>query len=217
MGAQECRPTGAAGLLGVGLEALPEGDGFVGVVASAGHVDEADVIGFGFLRAAVGQFKADFGSDAIGDLGDALPSGIGGGDGGAEDLAAGLHEHGLAYAFAAVTCGGVSHFVADDSGKANFGFGNGEDAGVDADLAAGEAEGVGFLAFEDDKFPVGIGHVRGGDAGDLIAHALDHGVQGGVLVDGGFFLQLFETGEAEFHFLAGGDQCELVSTGDRDC
>ena len=49
---------------------------------------------------------------------------------------------------------------------------DGQDAGVDAHLAAGQAEGVGLLAVEHDEFPLRAGQVR--HRRDALAHALHH-------------------------------------------
>ena len=49
-----------------------------------------------------------------------------------------------------------------------------QDAGEDADLAAGQTEGVGLLAFEDQKSPAVIGAL--GRVGDPPAHVRHQGV-----------------------------------------
>ena len=68
----------------------------------------------------------------------------------------------------------VADLVADDGGQFIHIGGDGEHALVDADLVAGQGEGVGFLAREHDRFPVRRVLADGGqDVGaDLLQGAL---------------------------------------------
>jgi len=160
---------------------------------------------------AVGQKDADLAGDAIG-LGDeglgrgALARGERAGRAAAE-----LGDHLLAHAFGAVMGAGVGYFVGDDGGQARFVFGDGKDAGVNADLAAGEAPGVGFGAFEEDEFPLGVGEQ--GDGGNALADTLDHSAGLGIGAGGGFLPGLLEGGDAELRFLVGRDDIELAAAG----
>ena len=70
---------------------------------------------------------------------------------------------------------GVGHFVGDHRGQPGLVLGIFQEAGEDADLAPGETEGVGFLAFEDQKLPMVIGALGG--VGDPPAHRGHQGVQ----------------------------------------
>ena len=160
----------AAGVVGVGghelghpdallvfsHHALPELQGLGRVVPRLGHEDEADVVRLGLLGPAVGEENAQLGAQAV-----ALHDGRAGGrahpaQGQPQPQAPGLGQRGLAQALPGMAGQGVGHFVRDHRGHAGFVLGILQDAGEDADLAPGQAEGVGLLTFEDQKLPAVI-------------------------------------------------------------
>src|SRR5438128_4584298 len=60
VGAQKAQAVAAAMLPVVFGETLPEPDGGFRLVSGAGHVNQAEMVRFGFLQTAVRQFAADF-------------------------------------------------------------------------------------------------------------------------------------------------------------
>ena len=112
-----------------------------------------------------------------------------------------------------MTCQGVGHLVSDDCGQTGFIPGDGQDARVDPDLAARQAEGIGLRAVEKHEFPLCIGQV--GHGGDPATHLFEQRLLGGVLADGCFFLERVEGAEPQGDFLAGPGDHELLSPGHR--
>ena len=210
MGAEEPGGGSTAGPVVVG-EALPEVDGLAGVVAGLGHVDEADMVGFEFLFPAVGEGDTKGGAEAIGGHDEGANGGIllagGDGDGASSDL-----EHdGLTHTFRAVAGDRVGDFVADHGGESGFIQGDGKDAGMDANLSAGEAKGIGFIVVENDELPLGAGEV--GDGSDSFTDLPDHGVDFGIVVDGAGLFDFLKGGLAEAHFLTFGEEDHLAPAG----
>ncbi len=105
---------------------------------------------------------------------------------------------------------GVGRFVAHDGGEASVGFSDGEDAGVDADFAAGEAEGVDVFAFEDGERPV-VFFIGG--LGDEFANADDLGRQRAVLGNRFLAAHVLIGGFAHLVHVAFGDGDKLFAAG----
>src|SRR5262249_30189112 len=120
------------------LHALPERHGDARVVARLGHEDEADLVRLGLLRAAEREDEAEIRAGAEERADRAAADGADEADARVDDLRA-------AQALARVAQQRVRDLVAEDDREAGFVARDGKDAGVDADLAAGEAEGVHLL------------------------------------------------------------------------
>ena len=106
---------------------------------------------------------------------------------------------------------GVGHFVGDHRGHAGFVPGILQDAGEDADLAPGQTEGVGLLAFEDIKLPAVIGAL--GRVGDPPPYRRHQGVRLRVLGDLILAFDLLEGLEAHPGLAAFGTEQELAPPG----
>ena len=124
-----------------------------------------------------------------------------------------LYTFGHAHAFSAVTGHGVGYLVSDDRGQTALILGDSQNACVDADFAAWQAEGIGLWTVEENEFPLCIGQV--GHGGNPSPHLFEQSLLGGILADGCLFLEGFEGAEAEGHLLAGPGHHELFSTGHR--
>ena len=105
----------------------------------------------------------------------------------------------------------MGEFVADDGGELGIGAGDFEDAGVDADFAAGEGEGVGGVVFEEDELPVGV--LDGDVAFEAAGDAVEGGGLGGVMGDAFAGLHALELGEAHFVEFGVGDEVERAAAG----
>src|SRR5262249_13797190 len=150
---------------------LPERERLVRVVARPGHVDEPDVVGFGFLRAAERKRRA--GAHERLDA-DELSGGEG--DAAGEDRG---RDGGQVLALdplGDVLRGRVRDLVAEDGRKAGVVLRDWQDAGVDDDLAAGQAVGVGDVLAEERHLPDEVGLVAPGDGLDALRDPLDAGV-----------------------------------------
>lgn len=208
VGAEELGEFGAAFLLLVGGEALPEFHGFAGVVSGAGHVEGTEAIGFEFL--AAGEFEhGEAGGGPGADRGEVPGIGVFEGLIDAERDEGGADA--LGDAFAAVAGDHVPDFVSDDRGQAGVVLGDLEHAGIDADFATGESEGVGAFVFEDDELPLGVLH--GDDRDEASGDALELGVVGSVLRNFGLAFDLLELREAHARFGTCGDGVELFAAG----
>ena len=73
VGSEEAGCAGPALLFIEVRKTFPEGDGFFGLVTGAGHVDDADVVGFGFLRTAVRKFASHLGHHPVSQGASLLP------------------------------------------------------------------------------------------------------------------------------------------------
>ena len=207
MGAEEFG--GAVGCGGGGGEVLPEFDAFSGVVTGAGHVEGAEFVGFEFLAAGEAEHAEagdGTGSGGGGDTGDVV---IAEEEADASDDGGG--DHADAHFLAAVTGDDVGEFVADDGCELGVGAGDLEDAGVDADFAAGEGEGVGGFVFEEDELPVGV--LDGDVAFEALGDAVEGGGLGGVMGDAFAGLHALELGEAHFIEFGVGDEVEGAAAG----
>jgi hypothetical protein len=159
---------GAAGGFG---HTLPEAWGLGGIETGAGDVDEAHIVGFGFVVAGEGEHETVLGADAEGAEDGAALAVVHIGDGDAGGESADLEELLAGDAFGAMTGDGVGDFVAHDDGEAIGVFGDGEDAGVDGGLAAGEAEGVDLRGVDEVVLPFESGVL--GDGGEAAADLFD--------------------------------------------
>ena len=106
---------------------------------------------------------------------------------------------------------GVGHLVSDDRGQTGLISGDSQDARVDPDFTAWQAEGIGLWTIEENEFPLCIGQV--GHGGNPSTHLFEQSLLGGILADGCLFLEGFEGAEAEGHLLAGPGHHELLSPG----
>src|SRR6266850_6775829 len=135
------------------------------MIPSLRHVDEAEMVRFGLLRAAVRQENAYRRAGAkcrrcqlharrvllrVADL---------------ERGEASLHRELLAHPFAAVTRDRVRDLVTDDRREPRVVTRDRQDAAVDHDLAAREAKRIDLLVLEDLELPLVVGASgRGGDS-----------------------------------------------------
>jgi hypothetical protein len=97
----------------------------------------------------------------------------------------------------------------DHSSQSGFVLGDRKNPRVNAHFPAGKTEGIGLVAFEHHELPLCMGHIFACDGGDALAHPLNHRVHLWIPTDRRFLLQLFEGGEAQFRFLAGGHNVQL--------
>ena len=125
--------------------------------------------------------------------------------------APGLGQHGLAQALPGMAGQGVGHFMGDHRGHPGLVLGILQDAGEDADLAPGQTEGVGLLAFEDQKLPAVIGAL--GRVGDTPAHLRHQGVRLRVSGELVLTLDLLEGLVAHLGLAAFGAEQELAPSG----
>ena len=70
----------------------------------------------------------------------------------------------------------MANFVPNHGGQTCIVAGEGQDSGVHTDFAARQTKGIGLFAFENHKFPLGVGQVLAGDCGDAFADSLDHSI-----------------------------------------
>src|SRR2546430_9823516 len=119
------------------------------VVARSRHEQQADVIGLGLLRPAVGEQHADLGAEPVGgeDGLRARPAT----EQCAEDRPPRLRGHRLAHSLGAVSRDRVRDLVAEDHGQAVGVDGDGKDARVHGHLSARERKGVLLLRIVDDR------------------------------------------------------------------
>ena len=189
-----------------GIEVLPDLDRGPGVVAGLGHVDQADLVGFGFLGSGIGQDDPEGGR-----LGRELrPLDPGRG---ADGLGAGLYQHLLADPLGAVFGQHVGDFMRHNGGQLMLGLDHLEQAGVHADLASGQGEGIGIGVLEEDELP---GKPRlAAHVGDTSAGPLHRLAEPGIAGDAGLGLDLLIGVDAHLVGLAVGQEDELLAAGHR--
>ena len=100
MGAEKFRGAATALLAIVLPEALPEGDGGLGIVAGASHVNQPDAVRLGFLRPAVRQLPAHLGPESVSRQHQHAGARIGVGESRAQQAASGLQQQPFATACA---------------------------------------------------------------------------------------------------------------------
>src|SRR5215475_6626780 len=93
--------TASALLFVVFAEPLPKDDCLRGIVTGSSHIDQADVVGFGFLSAAVGEFAAILRQTAV-SRHENVVTALASGDSGAGVFADLLQCLGFAHAFGAM-------------------------------------------------------------------------------------------------------------------
>ena len=172
------------------------------------------MIRLGFLLAAVRRQHKILRTDTVGAVQQCLPARVGARGRHAEKFPAKLRHHAFTHTFRAVLGHRVRNFVADNCGQPGLVLRDRQNAGINADLAAGQAERVRLLALEHDEFPLRVRHVLAGDGGDTVAYLLHQRVRGGVLADGCGFFQRFKAGKAKRHLLVGGNEINLRTAGD---
>ncbi len=156
------------------------------------------MIGFRFVRAAVGQFSAELGDAAHG------------GHRGlriffihrrASRLLGSLHSGRDAHAFRAVVLRSVRDLMANHRGQAGLVLRNGKQAGINADFSTRQTKRIRLRAFEDHEFPFRIRHPAFGLFGDASTHFGDKRIGFGVPADRKILFHLLERGEAKLCFL----------------
>src|SRR5690349_12406027 len=118
MSTQKANRAGAALLLAVFRKALPKSNGFAWVVASAGHINQPNVVRFGFLLAIVGQFDAYLRAQTVSSHCDTLIFRVGARECSAQRLANALRYLRLAHAGGAVMRDGVTGFMTQNRREA---------------------------------------------------------------------------------------------------
>src|SRR5437899_1520276 len=203
MVAEDDRHSGrrAAGLFCIRGEPLPKTQSLLRIVSGARHKCEAYAIRFGFLGSAVRKFTTNLRCQSVSCCGCSLSGLTGGAQRTAENLATSLHQHGFAHTLAAVMKNGVRDFVTEDSCQAGFVLCDRKNTTIDADLPAWETECIGFLAIENDKFPLSIGQVLARDGREPFANFLHQSVGGRVSANRRLLFHLIERGQAKLHFL----------------
>lgn len=201
MGREELDPRPAADR----GEILPQPDRFARVVAGARHVEQADLVGLGFLLARERQGDEQRGADARGH-GHPLVA-----ERGAEPGHPEADQQFPRHPLDAVACDRVRDLVPEHRGELSVVLRDPEQARVHPDLAAGEREGVRILVLEDDELPVPVGMRR--DGGDAAADFAHPSVQFGIPRYLSLGEDLAPGGEAELEVPALGQDQELRTAG----
>ena len=105
--------------------------------------------------------------------------------------------------------------MSEDGRQSSFVPSNRQNAGVSADLAAGQTKSVGFLALEDDKFPLGVRQRR--DPGNALADALDQGIGGRIRADRHLHFHFIKARQAKLHLLCRRNEIDLSAPRLRHC
>src|SRR3954471_14527020 len=215
MSAEEPDSVSAALLLVVSRESLPEVHSFLGVVSSLGHINETNVIRFGFLFAAVGKRAPELSTQSKSRSGEALHAGIRSGES-AHDRAAGLEDHLFTHPLSTVMSGGVSDLMAEHRCQAGFIFGNRQNAFVNSDFSSWQTKRIRFRTIKDYEFPLRIRQVLGSHGSQPLANPLDHGIGSSIVADWCFLFHLIKARQPQLRLLTGGNKAELFPSCYRD-
>ncbi len=190
---------------------LPESNGGAWIVTGIGGVTESHFVGFGFVFARVGQHDGELRTGVVGLCVNRLILAVfrAEGEGGGTELG----DHLLGHAFASVAAGNVCDFVAHHDGDFVVAGGQFDQAGVNADFAAGQREGVDRGRVKHDEFPLGVGQIASHGGSDAPADLLDAGVDGGIRGNFLLFFDLVERLNAHLRFFAGRGEQQLLASG----
>ena len=129
------------------------------------------MVRFGLLLATVRQFAAELRAQPVGRHHRRLRARVALGQTGDQETAAGLQQQFFADSLCAMVRDRMADFMAKDRGQAGLILCDRQDAGVNADLAAGQTKRVGLLALEHHELPSRVGQRR--DRGDAPADLPD--------------------------------------------
>ena len=108
----------------------------------------------------------------------------------------------------------MGDFMRDHGGELVIVFGDFVESAEDADLPAGHREGVDLLRdFEDDKLPIGIGHIPENDLRNPIPDSLELGDALFVAREGILTFHVVERGDAHFGDLFVIDEIHRLAAG----
>ena len=206
VGVQELRQKAwrrpASLLLVEGAESLPERNRLFRVVARPRHINEPDVVCFGFLFSAMRQLPSHLRAYPEGGRGHRLPAGVGSRDGRTEELTAAVQNQLLADPFRAMMRHGVAYFVAEHRRETGVVLSNRQNPRVDPNFPPGQTKRIGFGAFKYHKLPLCIGQVLTCYGGNSFGDSLHHLVGRRIMIDGSTALKLVETRQPQLRFLA---------------